>query len=147
MHGKKIHFGISDNKLLSSNSVITISGNHKHNYMSNISLKNTNITFARNRFAHNQCQHFDPNQLCNIECSGSQLLLVGLSLLYFDNQFQSIVLVHACNAEVLHISCNMGTRDLPDMQLCPQPSGFGHIISGKSIMSMLQLLLTPTMIK
>ena len=28
--------------------------------------------------------------------------------------------------EVLHISCNMGTPDLPDMYVCPKPEGRGH---------------------
>ena len=28
--------------------------------------------------------------------------------------------------EVLHITCNMCTCDLPDIHVCPQPSGFGY---------------------
>ena len=41
---------------------------------------------------------------------------MGLSLLcYFKNWFHSIVLVHTCDVEVLHISCNMGPHDLADM--------------------------------
>jgi len=45
--------------------------------------------------------------------------------------------------EVLHISCNMCTRDLPDMYaLSPQACGprAWAYISGKSLMPMLQLL-------
>ena len=47
--------------------------------------------------------------------------------------------------EVLHISCNMGTRDLPDMYaLSPRacgPRASGHTyISGKSLVPMLQLI-------
>ena len=44
-----------------------------------------------------------------------KILFVGLSLLYF---IQSIVLMHACDAEVLHISCNMATHDFPNIILC-----------------------------
>ena len=41
-----------------------------------------------------------------------KLLLVGLLVCYI---LKSIVLVHACDVEMLCISCNMGTCDLPDM--------------------------------
>ena len=39
--------------------------------------------------------------------------------------------------EVIHITCNMGTRDLPDMYAL----GLWAYISGKCVVSMLQLLL------
>ena len=45
---------------------------------------------------------------------------------------------------MLHISCNMGTRDLPDMYaLGPLAQGLSVYISGKSLMPMLQLLNGP----
>jgi len=45
--------------------------------------------------------------------------------------------------EVLHISCNMCTRDLPDMYaLRPVALRLWAYISGKSLVSVLQLLHT-----
>ena len=42
---------------------------------------------------------------------------------------------------MLHISCNIGTRDLPDMYaLGPAALGLRAYISGKSLVPMLQLL-------
>ena len=41
--------------------------------------------------------------------------------------------------KVLHISCNIGTHDLPDMYAL-SPRGLWAYISGKSLLAMLQLL-------
>ena len=43
---------------------------------------------------------------------------------------------------MIHISCNIGVSDLPDMQICLKQEGCGlrAKISGKSQMLMLQLL-------
>ena len=42
---------------------------------------------------------------------------------------------------MLHITCNMCTRDLPDMYaLSPRALGLRAYISGKSLVPMLQLL-------
>ena len=48
--------------------------------------------------------------------------------------------------EVLHVSCNMYTHDLPDMYALnfgPAALGLWAYISGKSLMSMLQQLHIP----
>ena len=45
--------------------------------------------------------------------------------------------------QVIHITCNMGSWDLPDMYaLSPQAYGPWAYISSKSLLPMLQLILT-----
>ena len=50
-------------------------------------------------------------------------------------------LTSARQRALLHISCNIGTHDFPDMYaLEPQAQGLRAYISGKSLVPMLQLL-------
>ena len=52
--------------------------------------------------------------------------------------------MHEWCPKVLHITCNIGSRDLPDMYaLSPRACGPRAYISGKSLEPMLQLLHIP----